>query len=93
MDPDAGRIMFEVYREPAFDRRYRTVYFTELDEAHRDEAIDAAFAGEHFFDGFIKAADAEAAKRLLESFVGRLNAGADDTAEELAGLLATFLCD
>ena len=93
MAADGGKIMFEVYREPAFDRRYRAVYFTELDEAQRDEAIDAAFAGEHFFDGFIKAADGEAAKRLLESFVDRLNAGADCTAEELAGLLATFLCD
>jgi len=83
--------MFEVYREAACDRRYRAVYFTELDESQRDAAIDAALAGEHVFDGFIKAADGEAARRLIESFLGRVNAGADGTADELAAMLAPFL--
>jgi hypothetical protein len=93
MDAEIGKIMFEVYRELAFDRRYRAVYFTDLDEAQRDAAIEAACAGEHVFDGFIKAEDREAATRVLESFLARVNAGANASVEELAGLLAAFLCD
>lgn len=91
MPGEADKIMFEVYEQAGFNRRYRVVYFTELEEAERDLAIDAAMSGVHFFDGFIKAADEVAAKTVILDFVARLNQGGVGTSEELAGLLAPFL--
>jgi hypothetical protein len=88
---DADKIMFEVYREAGFNRGYHVVYFTELEEGERDEAIDAAMSGVHFFNGFIKAADGTAAKTVILDFVARLNQGVAGTTEELARLLAPFL--
>lgn len=91
MRADGDKIMFEVYREVGFNQRYHVIFFTELDEHDRDDAIDSAMAGDHFFNGFIKAADGEAAKTVLLAYVGRLNQGAAGTGEELAALLAPFL--
>lgn len=91
MPGEADAVMFEVYQQASGNRRYRVVYFTELDEAERDEAIDAAMAGQSFFDGFITAANVAAAKGTIVDFVARLNQGGAGTREELASLLAPFL--
>jgi hypothetical protein len=91
MPSDADKIMFEVYRESGFNQRYRVVYFTELEEAERDDEIAAAISGTHFLNGFIKAVDRERARELLLAFITRLNQGGAGTSVELAGLLAPFL--
>lgn len=80
-----------MFREGGFNRRYRVVYFTELDEDERDVEIAAAFEGEHFYDGFIAAADSQAAKEALSGFLARLNDGRGGTSEDLEALLARFL--
>jgi hypothetical protein len=90
-DDAADRIMFEVYREPGFNRQYRVVYFTELDEHERDAAINAALAGDHFYDGFLAASGRPAAKQVLAAFLTRLNEGGPGTPGELGALLAPFL--
>src|SRR3984893_4770315 len=33
---ESEKVMFEIYRELSFNRRYRVVYFTELDDHNRD---------------------------------------------------------
>jgi hypothetical protein len=95
MRSESDKIMFEVYREPGFNRQYRVVYFTELEEHDRDAAINAALAGERFYDGFINAADSVAAKQMLDTFLDRLNNGASvsasATSDELEALLTPFL--
>jgi hypothetical protein len=75
MTPESDKIMFECYRETTYSRRYRVVYFTELDEHERDTEISAALAGEHFVSGFIRAADIVAARQVMRGLIERLNAG------------------
>jgi len=91
MHPEADKIMFEIYREPGFNRRYAVVYFTELDEHERDAAISASLAGEHFFDGFISERGSDAAKEIVSAFLTSLNDGAAATPAELEALLAPYL--
>lgn len=72
---ESDRIMFEIYREGTYNRRYRVVYFTELDEHNKDTEIDRALAGEHFYDGFIRSDRKDEAKQIIENVVERLNGG------------------
>lgn len=91
MPGDGDEIMFEIYQEAGFNRRYHVVYFTDLEDGERDAAIDAAMSGASFFNGFINAADGPAAKTAIREFVARLNQGVTGTREELARLLTPFL--
>ena len=92
MSAEADRIMFEVYRQPGSNARYRVVYFTELDEENRDAEINAAMDGEHFYDGFIAVSAVEIAKSTISAFVARLNEGLPGSPQELDALLAPFGC-
>jgi hypothetical protein len=67
--------MFEIYREADYARKYRVVYFTELNERNKEAEISRATAGEHIYDGFIKDLGKEEAKRIIARFVDRLNHG------------------
>ena len=48
-----AKIMFEVYREGGYDRRYRVVYFTELNDHNRDTELNRCLAGQSFLSGFL----------------------------------------
>jgi hypothetical protein len=67
--------MFEIYREATYDRRYRVVFFTELDEHNKDAEIARATAGEHFYDGFLRSSNLGEAKRVIAGLLERLNRG------------------
>ena len=69
------KVMFEIYREEAYDRLYRVVYFTELGEHDKEREINKALAGSHVFDGFLDAARIEAAKSAVDGLLDRLNRG------------------
>src|SRR5262249_7325697 len=69
------KVMFEIYREAGYDRRYRVVYFTELDEHNKEAEIARATAGEHFHDGFLRADTLAEARRVLGGLLDRLNRG------------------
>lgn len=69
--------MFEIYREADYDRRFRVIYFTELDEHNKEREIARAMAGEHFFDGFLSERRKERGKQVLQELIDRLNAGED----------------
>jgi hypothetical protein len=84
------RIMFEIYRETTYSGRYRVVYFTELNDHNRDTEINRALAGEHFYDGFIKAFRKDEAKKIIETAIARLNEGQAVDREDLAKALAPF---
>ena len=52
----------EIYREASYNRRYKVVYFTELNEHNKESEINRAMAGDHFFDGFLNGAHKDEAK-------------------------------
>jgi hypothetical protein len=87
----ADRVMFEVYREGSYNRKYRVVYFTELGDYNRDAEINRAMAGEHFLDGFLAETSKDEAKEVLTRAVARLNDGEDLRPEDLERELAAYL--
>ncbi|HZZ82700.1 MAG TPA: hypothetical protein VFE62_29650 [Gemmataceae bacterium] len=84
------KIMFEIYREAAYDRRFRVVYFTELDEHNKDEEIARAVAGDHVYDGFLREKTLHEAKDVIKILLDRLNRGEIVTPEVVATALADF---
>lgn len=92
MPAASDKIMFEIYREAGYDRQYRVVFFTELDEHNKEREINRAMAGEHFLDGFIKELNRDEGKRRINEVLKRLNAGEElnpsDVESQLAPVLA-----
>ena len=79
----SAKIMFEIYREEGYDRRYRVVYFTELSDHNKEFEINRALAGRHFHDGFVREKRKEEAKAIIDGFVRRLNEGEPVSAKDL----------
>jgi hypothetical protein len=86
-----AKIMFEIYREASYNRRYRVVYFTELDDHNKESEINRALAGDHVFDGYLREGNKEEAKDVIDRALVRLNSGDDLNAEEIEKELAPFL--
>ncbi|MBO0722252.1 MAG: hypothetical protein J2P41_15610 [Blastocatellia bacterium] len=83
--------MFEIYREASYNRRYKVVYFTELNEHNKETEINRALAGDHYFDGFINGIRKEEAKAVIERALARLNDGEAVRPEELEKELEGYL--
>ncbi len=79
---ESDKVMFEIYREPSFNRKYQVVYFTELNEHNKEYEINRALSGEHFYDGFIRNFRKDDAKRIIEELLRRMNNGEQLTAED-----------
>ena len=62
----AAKIMFEVYREGGYNRRYRVVYFTELNDHNRDTELNRCLAGESFLSGFLAESSRKEGRALGE---------------------------
>ena len=88
---ESDKVMFEIYREPELGRRYRVVYFTELDEHNKEKEINEAMRGEHIFDGYLRNYTKQEGKRVVAAIVERLNAGHSLTAAEIARELKPFM--
>ena len=86
----SDKIMFEIYREAEYGRKYRVVYFTELDEHNKEAEISRALAGEHLYDGFISALQAAPAKRTIGELLTRLNDGDAVAPDQIADALTPF---
>lgn len=84
------KVMFEIYREGAYDRRYRVVFFTELDEHNKDEEIARAIAGEHLYDGFIREKALSEAKLAINELLDRLNRGESLSRDAVADALSIY---
>lgn len=87
--------MFEIYRESDYNRAFRFVFFTDLDEHNRGKEIARAAAGETVFHGFIADDRKEPARAEVAAIVDELNAMDEDVAgmpqDELRRRLAPFL--
>jgi hypothetical protein len=88
---ESGKIMFEIYREASYNRLYRVVYFTELNEHNKETEINRALAGEHFYDGFLSEIKSDQAKAVIERAIERLNEGEQILPEQLETELAEYL--
>jgi hypothetical protein len=82
--------MFEIYREAGYDRQYRVVFFTELDEHNKEAEIARATAGEHFYDGFLRTKTLLEAKRTITGLLERLNRGEEVDVSEVESKLAAY---
>jgi hypothetical protein len=85
------KVMFEIYREPGYNRRYRVIYFTELGDANRESEINRAMDGDHYYDGFIKDWRKDEAKVIIAAWVERLNQGEELDPKALEAELAEFI--
>jgi hypothetical protein len=90
-DVDADKVMFEIYKEAMYTNRYRVVYFTELNESNKEQEINRALAGEHFYDGFLRRYRIDEAKRIIDGFIERLNNGEQIDTSELDEALAPYV--
>ncbi len=90
MPNEAAKVMFEIYREAGYGRKYRAVYFTELDEHNKESEIASAMAGEHVYDSFISEKQLTAGKAMVASILDRLNQGEPLDADQVAEMLAPY---
>jgi hypothetical protein len=88
---ESEKVMFEIYREPEFERRYRVVYFTELDEHNKEKEIKDAIHGEHIFDGYLRNYTKTEGKRILAGILERLNSGEPIGPEDIKRELTPFM--
>jgi hypothetical protein len=72
---ESDKIMFEIYQDTQYNKKYRVVYFTELNEHNKHEEINRALAGNHYFDGFIRDHKKDEAKKIIQSIIDELNEG------------------
>ncbi|HLG15083.1 MAG TPA: hypothetical protein VJH03_11355 [Blastocatellia bacterium] len=88
---ESDKVMFEIYREATYNRRYKVVYFTELNEHNKESEINRAMAGDHLFDGFLSGRHKAEAKIVIDRALDRLNQGETVSTEELQRELAEYL--
>jgi hypothetical protein len=86
----AAKVMFEIYREAGYARKFRVVYFTELDEHNKEAEINRAMAGEHLYDGFLAERQIVNAKAAVDQILTRLNSGETLDADQIAEVLQPF---
>jgi len=87
---ESDKIMFEIYKDTLYNKNYRVVFYTELNEHNKHAEISRAMAGEHFFDGFIKDYKKDEAKKIIESIVNDLNEGAELSAAAVKDRLKEY---
>ena len=87
----SAKIMFEVYREGGYDRRYRVVYFTDLNDHNRDAELNRCLAGESFYSGYLAESARKEARAVISAALRRLNDGEELTPAQLEAELAPHL--
>ena len=91
MPMESDKVMFEIYRETSYNRKYRVVYFTELNEHNKEYEINRALSGEHFYDGFIRNFKKDEAKRIIDDLLRRMNSGEELTGDDFDRALADYV--
>jgi hypothetical protein len=74
------RTMFEIYRGTDYDRAFRSIFYTELDEHARDDEIARAANGETLFTGYLDDRHKARARELVDAIVDELNEMDEDHA-------------
>jgi hypothetical protein len=87
----AAKVMFEVYREGGYNRRYRVVYFTELNDHNRDAELNRCLAGESFFSGYLREDARKGGRVVINDVLRRLNDGDEVAPGDLEAALEPHL--
>lgn len=88
---ESDKVMFEIFREDASAGQYRVIYFTELDEHHREIEISEAMRGEHIFDGYLRNKSKQEGKRIVDAILERLNRGEKVSPTEIERELKPYM--
>ena len=79
----AVSVMVAIYRDSTYDNRFKSIYFTELDDHGRDSEIGRAMKGEQVWGGFLSRAKIEEARGVVNRIVQRLNDGEKMSEEDI----------
>ena len=69
----SAKSMFEIYRQKDFNKKFKLIIYTELNEHNKEAEINRAMDGESVFDGFIKDSTKEDAKKILKRMIDEMN--------------------
>lgn len=70
---ESDKTMFEIYREKEFNKKFKVVYYTELNEHNKESEINRALNGETVFDGFLKDLTKEKGKVIIKDMIREMN--------------------
>lgn len=87
----AAKVMFEIYREGGYDRRFRVIYFTELNDRNREHELNRCLAGESYLSGYVREDARKEARAVIGEVLRRLNDGEEIPPERVEGELAPHL--
>ncbi len=65
--------MFEIYRERGFNKKFKLIIYTELNEHNKETEINRALDGDTIFDGFLKDSTKNDAKKILKEMIDEMN--------------------
>lgn len=85
------KVLFEIFREAAAERRYCVIYYTALDSRKRDAEIDHAMEGEPVYAGYLDGGSLARALGEIGTILERLNRGEQLGEAEFDRLLADHL--
>ena len=88
---ESEKIMFEIYQDGQYNKKFRVVYYTELNEHNKHTEINRALAGNHYYDGFIKDYKKDEAKQIIESIINELNEGKQINPDEIKNKLKDYI--
>ncbi len=78
----SAKSMFEIYRQKDFNRKFKLIIYTELNEHNKEAEINRAMDGESVFDGFLKESKKEEAKKILKEILDEMNKKEEALSEE-----------
>jgi hypothetical protein len=87
---ESDKIMFEIYKDTLYNKKFRVVYYTELNEHNKHSEISRALGGNSYFDGFIKDYKKQEAKQIIEEIVNSLNEGTEISKEDIREKLKAY---
>ncbi|MBE2256715.1 MAG: hypothetical protein IAE65_10995 [Ignavibacteria bacterium] len=89
---ESDKTMFEIYRERDFNKKFRLIIYTELNEHNKHTEINRAMDGESIYDGFLKDLTKNDGKKILTEIVSEMNnSGKVFSKEEIENRLKEFL--
>lgn len=89
---ESDKTMFEIYREKDFNRKFRCIIYTELNEHNKHSEINKAMDGESVFDGFLKDLTKKEGKLILTEIINEMNQREEAySQEEIKERLKDFL--
>ncbi|CAN5483481.1 hypothetical protein BH10BAC5_BH10BAC5_24710 [soil metagenome] len=90
---ESDKLMFEIYRQKDFNKKFKLLIYTELNEHNKEAEINRALDGETVYDGFIKDNVKVEAKKVLAKMIDEMNQrnaafNEDEISEKLKPFLA-----